>query len=181
MGTLLEIGLSNAIVASVLALLAAAGARLLRRPALAHALWLLVLLKLLTPPLITIPLPWPGEPNSAPPAEPLADALGGAAPQVAFADHALPPWPDALALEAVPAQPEPVAAPFAWQAVVATLWLTTSGLWFAWVVLHVYRFRRLLRLARPAPAELQTLASTIATRLGLSRHPAVWLVPGVVS
>src|SRR4051812_38404526 len=60
MDTLLHAGLSNALMAAVLALPAAAVARLGRRPALAHALWLLVLLKLLTPPLIPIPVFWPG-------------------------------------------------------------------------------------------------------------------------
>src|SRR5437667_428240 len=80
MGTLLEIGLSNAAVASVLALLAAAGARLVRRPALAHALWLLVLLKLLTPPLVTVPIAWPGgsaEPiRDMPPVSPVLWTIG---------------------------------------------------------------------------------------------------------
>lgn len=51
-----EIALTNAIVAGLLALLAAGVGRLGRRPALAHALWLLVLLKLLTPPIIQIPV-----------------------------------------------------------------------------------------------------------------------------
>ena len=65
MDTLLHAGLSNALMAAVLALPAAAVARLGRRPALAHALWLLVLLKLITPPLIPIPILWPGgEPDS---------------------------------------------------------------------------------------------------------------------
>src|SRR5438552_1039484 len=58
MGTFLEVGLSNAIVASVLAVLAAIASRIGRRPALAHGLWLLVLLKLVTPPLVRVPLPW---------------------------------------------------------------------------------------------------------------------------
>ena len=35
------------------------------QPALAHSLWLLVLLKLVTPPFVTVPLPWPA-PAAAP-------------------------------------------------------------------------------------------------------------------
>ncbi len=63
METLLGIGLSNALAAAVLAMPVALFARLLRsrRPALAHGLWLLVLLKLITPPLFTVPVPWPAE------------------------------------------------------------------------------------------------------------------------
>src|SRR5258708_3908208 len=57
MQTLLEIGLSNAVVAAVLALLAGAS-RLVPRPALTHSPWLPVLLKLITPPLFTIPITW---------------------------------------------------------------------------------------------------------------------------
>src|SRR5262245_51241671 len=56
---LLEIGLSNLVVASALALIAAMIGRCCRRPALTHALWLLVLLKLITPPLIRVPLSLP--------------------------------------------------------------------------------------------------------------------------
>jgi WD40 repeat protein/beta-lactamase regulating signal transducer with metallopeptidase domain len=56
MPPLLQAGLSNAAAATVLALLAAFVGRVVHRPALSHALWLLVLLKLLTPPLIAVPV-----------------------------------------------------------------------------------------------------------------------------
>ena len=67
MNSLLEIGLNNALVASLLALPVAGLAAVCRRPALAHSLWLLVLVKLVTPPLVLIPLPWsvPGGPLAA--------------------------------------------------------------------------------------------------------------------
>lgn len=55
---LVEVGLSNALAAAVLALAAWLVGKLWRRPAVTHALWLLVLLKLLTPPIIELPLPW---------------------------------------------------------------------------------------------------------------------------
>jgi beta-lactamase regulating signal transducer with metallopeptidase domain len=55
---LVEVGLSNALAASVLAMVACCVGRLWRRPAVTHALWLLVLLKLLTPPILELPLPW---------------------------------------------------------------------------------------------------------------------------
>jgi len=55
---LVEIGLSNAVAACFLALIAALVGRLARRPALTHALWLLVLAKLITPPLLTLHIPW---------------------------------------------------------------------------------------------------------------------------
>jgi hypothetical protein len=55
----LSIALSNAVAATVLALLAIAVSAVYRRPALVHGLWLLVLLKLVTPPLVFIPVVWP--------------------------------------------------------------------------------------------------------------------------
>src|SRR5713226_4948593 len=59
MDMLLHVGLANAVLATGLALVAWAAGRLARRPFLAHALWLLVLLKLITPPLMTVPISWP--------------------------------------------------------------------------------------------------------------------------
>ena len=58
MNAILEIGLSNALMALVLAMVAAAAATMRKsHPALVHALWLLVFVKLLTPPLIAVPVP----------------------------------------------------------------------------------------------------------------------------
>jgi beta-lactamase regulating signal transducer with metallopeptidase domain len=67
---LLELAWKNAVVAGALALAASAAGRLLRRPALAHGLWLLVLVKLVTPPLWQLAVPWP----LATPASPAAPA-----------------------------------------------------------------------------------------------------------
>ena len=63
MESFLSVGISNALAAVVLALLAFAVDRIFRRPALSHCFWLLVLLKLVTPPLVHVPLPWPAEPR----------------------------------------------------------------------------------------------------------------------
>ncbi len=56
MRTLLEIGLANAVTAGLLALAALAAGRWSRRPALVHCLWVLVLAKLVTPPLVPLHL-----------------------------------------------------------------------------------------------------------------------------
>ncbi len=58
MSALLIIGLKNAILVIPLALLALAIGRWSRRPALSHLLWTLVLVKLLTPPLVHVPVGW---------------------------------------------------------------------------------------------------------------------------
>jgi beta-lactamase regulating signal transducer with metallopeptidase domain len=71
---LLQVGVTNALVATALAVVAVAVAKLARRPALSHALWLLVLLKLITPPLVVVPVHWPES-------EPAPAAAGPAAVQ----------------------------------------------------------------------------------------------------
>ena len=57
MDSILHVVLGNALVATVLALLAAGSTLVFRRPALSHALWTLVLLKLITPSFIQVPIP----------------------------------------------------------------------------------------------------------------------------
>jgi bla regulator protein BlaR1 len=175
--TLLHVGLSNALLATLLALLAALVGRCCRRPAVRHGLWLLVLLKLVTPPLLPLDLPWPAAP--APAAEPVVAAT------------LIPAEVDAVSAEeeggaaemlSLPAPPTPVApAAVSGEMVVGAVWLTGSLLWLAVAALRVARFQHLLRHARPAPAALQEQAEHLAQRLGLARCPGVWFVPAPVS
>lgn len=58
MSWLLIVGLKNAILVAPLAVLAWGIARWAQRPALSHLLWSLVLVKLLTPPLVDVPIGW---------------------------------------------------------------------------------------------------------------------------
>jgi bla regulator protein blaR1 len=182
----LEVGLGNAVAAAALALVAAAVARLSRRPALAHALWLLVLLKLVTPPLLPLPVSW----------SPAADRPKAALETTAVTNEsaeqeegaALPPeTPDTTADVAAPAE-EPasleapaVPAAVPWVDFLLLAWAAGTLLWFAWAGLHVRRFRRLLRHARRGSEGLQAEADALARRLGLKQSPSVWLVPGAVS
>jgi beta-lactamase regulating signal transducer with metallopeptidase domain len=56
MQSLVEIVLSNSAIATLLAVVAIVAGRYFRRPSLVYGLWLLVLLKLVTPPLVRIPV-----------------------------------------------------------------------------------------------------------------------------
>ena len=58
MDFLLELAWKNVAVAGVLAVAAAFISRLVRRPAVTHGLWLIVLLKLVTPPIWHVPVLW---------------------------------------------------------------------------------------------------------------------------
>lgn len=96
--SLLYVALSNAAAALVLALAVAVLSRSGSRPALIHALWVLVLLKLVTPPVIHVPLPWPTPnlaallPSTAEPVE-----AGEESPSDASAERAASPTPTAAA------------------------------------------------------------------------------------
>jgi beta-lactamase regulating signal transducer with metallopeptidase domain len=192
MQTLLEVLLSNALVATLLALLAAGVSALCRRPALTHRLWLLVLLKLVTPALFPVHLPWPvaPEPIAEEPVPridvPLADAVDKG-PILAPAPE---PEPDEAPADAADlatpsdlpaaAAPEPARAAPSWTGYLVPLWLLTALLWLAWNGVHLLRFRRLLRYAVPAPAGVQEQARELAWQLGLRHCPPVLLVPGAV-
>ena len=56
---LLQFGLSNAVAAAVLAVLATVATRVWRNPHFAYALWLVVLLRLVAPPLLPVGVPVP--------------------------------------------------------------------------------------------------------------------------
>ena len=56
---LVVVGLSNAVVATVLALIVVAITSVWRQAPLAHLLWLIVLVKLVTPPLVDLPITIP--------------------------------------------------------------------------------------------------------------------------
>ena len=56
MRELIEIAVSNLLIAAILASIAVAVTRSRRSPAFAHCLWLLVLVKLVTPPIVRVPI-----------------------------------------------------------------------------------------------------------------------------
>jgi len=130
--------------------------RLSRQRVVTHALWLLVLVKLVTPPLVRVPLAWPT--SDAPVAvvsTPVALAAGGdasrhrlsIAPCCSHRSSFSNKLPDVSAGEKSAFDP--------WAALVV-LWLAGSLLWFAWTGVYLVRFRRLLR---HAAARAQRLAS----------------------
>ncbi len=193
MESLVQIGLSNAVVALVLAAIAALVGALVRKPALTHGLWLLVLIKLVTPPLFLIPIGW-----SEPASEPEVEAQLARAIAEAEAAAQMPPVPFEVWVEGeiieipgdVAAKPGPALAvdprlPGPAEAVVASnwwllggLWLLGTGGWFALALYRVWCFQRLLTYAQPAPAWLCEQVAALAEQLGLKRVPAIWLIPG---
>ncbi len=82
-------GLSSALSATCLAVLVFFVCRVARRPALSHALWVLVLIKLVAPPLIPVPVQIPrAESSSFPFGRQVSEAGGNGFPQTVFSDSA---------------------------------------------------------------------------------------------
>jgi beta-lactamase regulating signal transducer with metallopeptidase domain len=202
MQTILECGLSNAVFATVLAVVAFAITRFWRAPAVAHVLWLVVLAKFITPPLIAVPIPsadWiaaRGLPSAAP--APVTEA-SAQLPKVDVERETtigLDTWIATLLLPAVEAtteSPAPVAEttletakaePWlhwdsAWNApTIAATWVAGSILFLVIATLRVRTFQRVLRYAQPAPHSIQLETVAIAGRLGLRHCPSVWLAAG---
>lgn len=162
---LLQFGISNLCVALALALVAWAVHATRKQPFLAYGLWLLVLAKLVTPPILTIPVvPIPELTIDA------ADALGSVAGL------------EATSLDGVRLTiAEGTVTAGATAAIVehgktglVLLWVLGSAGVLAWSLVRIYRFNRLLRMASEvAPPELQDVASEVAQRLGLKRVPTI--------
>src|SRR5262245_45316790 len=134
--------LGNAAAAAALAVFAAALDYFVRAPAVRHAAWVLVLLKLVAPPLVSLPLPvlpasWAPQPAAAPAGgEPLLVTCPPGA-----VTHA-PGW--SLTDGLLPA------------------WVAGAIGWFAWQGRRIVRFRRRVRAAEDAPAEVQQATTRIA-------------------
>ncbi|MDB5314081.1 MAG: High-affnity carbon uptake protein Hat/HatR [Gemmataceae bacterium] len=187
--------LANLAVAAVLAVPAVAVGRWSRRPAVAHAAWLVVLIKLVTPPLLTIPLP----------------VLPAATPAAASSPISRPAHPPAVPAVVVPVLPEPRPTPehipirpgpavgsrptpaptpgpqptgrpsLPWDTVVVIVWGAGAAGW-GWLTLsRARRFGRLLRFATDPPTELTTAVATAAERIGLARPPQVRVLPGGIA
>jgi beta-lactamase regulating signal transducer with metallopeptidase domain len=184
METLVHIGLSNAVLATLLALLAAAASLILRRPALCHSLWLLVFLKLLTPPLYHVPVPAlapaPGLATEEMVQEllPVEETMPAVILAVPVAKS--PDLPRPTQRQPTPA-PEPSRTPLSWQSLVAMTWLTGSVSWWIVALYRTLRFHRFLRHAQPAPEDVRDQTRRLASRIGLACCPEVWLVAAPVS
>ena len=197
MASLLQIGLQNAAAAAALAVVAFLVCLVLRgrRPAIAHALWLLVLLKLLTPPIWTVALPWPA------PVRPTAAMERPTAPLERVTAPA--EWEQLVAevestIDFAPATellaPEPHAADAGYAVsntwavldwaplALFAAWAAGSAVCLALVLMRSWRFSRLMRHATPAPESVRRRAARLAHGLGIpdGRRPEVWFVPGAV-
>jgi beta-lactamase regulating signal transducer with metallopeptidase domain len=199
---ILRAGLSNAVWTVILALIATAGTRWWRSlPAAGHALWLMVLLKLVTPSLVQFSLPFADvRTRDAPASIPRFESRGPApaarpsvnpgpavsesvAPRGEHPSEVLHQGSIKGRLES--ARPLRSRPPMPWEKTyemagpaLAILWLVGAVVWWSVVGLNSARFRRLIRTAPPAPAELRQRIGRVAERLALRNIPAAYMLPG---
>jgi beta-lactamase regulating signal transducer with metallopeptidase domain len=191
---LLQIALSNAVAATALGIVAALAACVLRRPPLTRALWVLVLLKLLTPPVWHVQMPRLGVTTDT-----HADAtvlpVTRAAAEIRLPADDSPV--DSQILSALPAnEPADVpsvvspkaARPTVWRQVigswpwaVAIVWIAGSAVHLVLLAMSILRIRQLARSAEPADDGTRQRARQLAGRLGLRHFPNVLFVQGPLS
>jgi beta-lactamase regulating signal transducer with metallopeptidase domain len=174
MESVLGIVAVKACAALLLALAAVLAGRSLKRPALVHALWIVVLLELLVPPLLEV----------------------GVLPRTALFDSGHPqPLPAAAVRAAALGDvPEPAASTTgpevdsAGASLAAVLPIALVAIWAAGTLCvlilaacRVRRFGRLLVHATEPPGEMRAAARKLAARLQLARCPRIRLVPATIS
>lgn len=197
MHDLVEYTLSNALAATVLAVVAFGVSQVVRRPAVRNALWVLVLLRLLCPPIWTVELDILRTTQTSSTEQPIPEVAPepvSTPADLESAEH----WemfdnsewstpvtveaslPDEL--EASTPQPAVSAASsfrsadavgfIGWVMLVGTMMICARSAW------RIHRFRSALRHASPAPLAIQQQSDAIARSLGLSRGPSVVMAPG---
>ncbi|MGB0953780.1 MAG: M56 family metallopeptidase [Planctomycetota bacterium] len=176
----LAFGWNNLMVSAALALIAWAVQRDGRSPFLAHLLWLLVLAKLVTPPLWgvgMVEVPWQSSEQVALEQQ-AADLIGATLqPSVTGSEVVLSSMP-LVAPTATPLAEatQPSALWGSAQQVLFGLWIAGSALVFLLSSYRILRFHRLLRWGTQAAApSLQDQADAFAKRIGLRRPPQVFL------
>lgn len=147
---LVQFALSNLLASIVLAAIAYAVHRTGRYPVLSHLLWVLVLVKLITPPLLSLPVAH----------IPSTSGLFGGAGFGAGASVGLSSATGSLAAEFV--------------AGLLAIWAIGSLLVLVVSLVRIYRFDRLLRrTSREAPGWISFMAEGAAARLGLDTVPRI--------
>jgi beta-lactamase regulating signal transducer with metallopeptidase domain len=177
MTAVLHAMLGNAAVAAVLALLALVVGRTCRSAAVRHIAWVLVLLKLVTPPLFSVPLPVLPASWAAMPAEPALPT-----------GSILQPRSSTPATQNSPVKGV-VRAPVWWgrswaeglvQGALA-VWVAGAAGWFVWQGRRIIRFRRRIARAVDAGPEVAAVVCRLAATLGIDRPPAVMAAAGIGS
>lgn len=177
MATLWEIGLANALVVGVAAPCAWLLLKVAKRPALAHAVWVILLLKLIVPPFAKLPV---------------MIAQKAETPK-SIAE--IPKRSPSPIITIVPKEPAPILTPvvtsapvvreprwtFSWAQWLGWTWVGGSVAWSLLATARIVRFGRIVRQADDAPEELCAWVAELSAQIGLKRSPRVAMAPGKLS
>ncbi|MHC4942878.1 MAG: M56 family metallopeptidase [Planctomycetota bacterium] len=168
---LLQFGLSNLCFSLALAIVALVFQSVIKRPFIAHLLWLLVIVKLVTPPIMTIPLiAIPGPTPIT--AEALMENLGPGLTSPTFVATALESGKqEGASLSAVTGS----SAMDQIKTGLALIWLLGCAGLLTWSLVRIIRFHRLLGMVTEVgPPKLQQAASRMAEHLGMKKVPTIY-------
>lgn len=159
--TIIEFAAGNLAIALPLGLIAWWLQKRGRQPFLAHLLWLVVLIKLVTPALYSLKLEAPADGGSA--------------------DIGVPYLP--MTGETAMIAPDPAWwAMLDWQVVAVGFWLAGSMLAFAWSISRAWRFQRLLEAtSETVDPGLQAVGLQLSATLGLRRTPSIMATAANIS
>ena len=201
----MQAGLNNALSATFLAVVVACLGRIfVRRPAVLHCLWFLVLLKLVSPPLYQVSVPYPDPFRAI--AEATRSRIAGRLDLAEVPVPGVPPVEGSV--ELTQASIEAMVVELSHDAsdigsdsdgmalALADLsqWLRTDGIrlvettWLVGTVMtlliscwRIRQFQHLLKAAQPATEGIQDWVDELSADLGLSRAPSVWWISGKLS
>jgi len=163
METLVSAVFSNALIAILLGILAWGAGKMFRNAALSHALWLLVVIKLVTPPILLLPLP------IAP------DIVMDPAPTTGVQDNIAPDPRTGSIIASLAARGTEGAALF------LILWVLGSATFFLLLSIRLHRFRKLLTSEYPPDSGIVNSARRLSAAIGLKSCPNITCVPGRLS
>lgn len=178
--------LSNLLVSTFLAIIAWFVQTRFQAAALANLLWILVLIKMVTPPLLSVPV-LEVQTLASTPVEPISTE-GSSEPlevdPLFLADDTMPLFLEATlsgADEHV-SQSDRTASPINWLTWVGGIWIVTSGTLFLITIFRIFRFHGVLRAnLRPPSEKLAQISATVAKQIGLIRVPDIVMAQANVS
>jgi beta-lactamase regulating signal transducer with metallopeptidase domain len=179
MAAIFEWAMMNSAMALLLAVPAYASSWL-KRPALTHALWLLVLLRLVAPPVWNVTVLWPKvavveEPPPVLVMPPIieTESVGGPAFEVESGRE--------TKTEELPVAAAVETQPIDWSSTIAALWAGGTLMCIGLAFVRAMRFQGLVRRTSIAPSEWIADTELVASKMRLRRAPQVRTFDGTMT
>ena len=178
MAWLTTVAIWNAGIATLLAFLAYTVGRYAKSAAVGHALWILVLVKLITPPLFEIPLRvLPSSTLSTPVSR--EAVTESSTPVIDISTSPMNHGPIADATASLTSVAE-IPSTIDWTQILVALWLIGSLLYATYQVYVIWQMCKLMRLAEP-DIRIDRAMHRIAKRANARNYPVARVVPWVGS